>query len=253
AVLGNGTVVQANSENNSDLWTALKGSLNNLVLVTRFDIVAFKSGDLWGGVATYPPSTARAQLPALVEFTDAVAENPFGSLLFVWTYLKGAEDVAIQNLYEYTGDVEGLDPTKLPSPEFDAFSTDPAIGEPVASTLRIDNLTSLTAELDSPKELRSVIVCPACNHLLTNVSNLYASITFSNNLTVVNGVVDILEEKLAKYRDEDFFAYASVQFQPLPRVFTENSLERGGNVLGLDRYTDNNLCKSLHALKLIFS
>ncbi|KAL8869067.1 MAG: hypothetical protein Q9174_004549, partial [Haloplaca sp. 1 TL-2023] len=226
-VLGNGTVVQANNQTNGDLFTALKGSHNNLGLVTRFDIVAFKSGPLYGGIATYPESTARAQLPALVNFTDNVEKYPFGSLLVLWTYLKGAEEVAIQNLYEYTGDVEGLDASKPPSPEFDAFTTDPEIGEPIAeaSTLRIDSLTNLTLELDSPPDL----------------SNLYASITFSNNLTVLNGVVDILEEKLAKYRDADFFTYVGVQFQPLPRVFTEHGLDRGGNVLGLDRYTDNNL------------
>lgn len=157
-VLGNGTVVQANNQTNSDLFTALKGSSNNLGLVTRFDIVAFKQGDLWGGVANYDIKTARKQLEAFVKFTDNVAKRPYGSLIFVWTYLKATNSVSISNLYEYTGDVTGLNlsATKFPSPEFDEFAPASPIGPPTTSTLRTANLSSLTGELNSPVELRSV-------------------------------------------------------------------------------------------------
>ena len=72
-------------------------------------------------------------------------------------------------------------------------------------------------------------------------SNLYATLTFSNNLTVMQHVVEILNDELNFYKQDPFFVYASVQFQPLPRLLTEHSLERGGNVLGLDRYEDNNV------------
>lgn len=30
-------------------------------------------------------------------------------------------------------------------------------------------------------------------------------------------------------------------YQPLPRIFTDHSLERGGNILGLDREKGNNI------------
>ncbi|KAL8932158.1 MAG: hypothetical protein Q9216_006943 [Gyalolechia sp. 2 TL-2023] len=226
-VLGSGEIVQANNQTNPDLFTALKGSSNNLGIVTRFDIVAFKQGNLWGGVSTYDTSKAREQIQAIVRFTDNVAKRPFGSLISLWTYLKGQEGVSITNLYEYTGDAGllGLSPTKFPLPEFVDFAPTSPIGAPLTSTLRVTNLTSLTNELNSPPEL----------------SNLYATLTFSNNETVLNGVVNILGDELKKYQNQDFFVYASVQFQPLPRVFVEHSLDRGGNVLGLERNLDNNV------------
>lgn len=79
--------------------------------------------------------------------------------------------------------------------------------------------------------------------LLIIASNLYASITFSNNLTVISHVVEILKDELDKYKEQNFFVYASFQIQPLPRVFIQHGLDRGGNVLGLDRNLDNNVCK----------
>ena len=43
------------------------------------------------------------------------------------------------------------------------------------------------------------------------------------------------------YKKNAFFSYAAVEFQPLPKIFTQHSLDHGGNVLGLDRYEDNNV------------
>ena len=57
----------------------------------------------------------------------------------------------------------------------------------------------------------------------------------------MQNVADILNDEFNFYKNDSFFVYASVQFQPLPRLFTQHSLERGGNVLGLDRYKDNNV------------
>lgn len=57
-------------------------------------------------------------------------------------------------------------------------------------------------------------------------------------------VAEIIKDELQTYKKDPFFTYASVQFQPLPRVFTDHSIAQGGNVLGLDRYHDNNIGKS---------
>ena len=54
-------------------------------------------------------------------------------------------------------------------------------------------------------------------------------------------VAEILDDELNFYKKNASFTYAATQFQPLPRIFTQHSLERGGNVLGLDRYKDNNI------------
>ncbi|KAL9019301.1 MAG: hypothetical protein Q9185_003379 [Variospora sp. 1 TL-2023] len=224
-VLGNGTVVQANNQTNPDLFTALKGSSNNLGIVTRFDIIAFKQGNLWGGVASYDGKRVRKHLEAFVKFTDSLAQYPESSLIFVWSYIKAADIFLFNNLYEYTGNVEGLSESKFPSPAFDEFAPTSPVGSPISSTLRVADLSSLTGELNSPPGLR----------------NLFASITFSNNLTVLNGVADIINEELNQFKKEDFYVYLSFQIQPLPRVFVDRGLEQGPNVLGLDRNPENNV------------
>ncbi|KAI4142020.1 MAG: hypothetical protein LQ341_003340 [Variospora aurantia] len=214
-VLGNGTVVQANNQTNPDLFTALKGSSNNLGIVTRFDIIAFKQGNLWGGVASYDGKRVRKHIEAFVKFTDSLAQYPESSLIFIWSYIKAEDTFLFNNLYEYTGNVEGLSESKFPSPAFDEFAPTSPVGSPISSTLRVANLSSLTGELNSPPEL----------------SNLFASITFSNNLTVLNGVADIINEEINQIKKEDFYVYLSFQIQPLPRVFVDRGLEQGPNML----------------------
>ena len=58
---------------------------------------------------------------------------------------------------------------------------------------------------------------------------------------MLQGVADIIGKELHKYEKDPFFTYASVQFQPLPRIITDHAIANGGNVLGLDRYHDNNV------------
>ena len=57
----------------------------------------------------------------------------------------------------------------------------------------------------------------------------------------MQNVAEIIGHELSFYKNDAFFVYAAVEFQPLPRLFTQHSLERGGNVLGLDRYEGNNI------------
>ena len=45
-VLATGEVVHANAQENSDLWIALKGGLNNFGIVTSFKLKTFASGNI---------------------------------------------------------------------------------------------------------------------------------------------------------------------------------------------------------------
>ena len=58
---------------------------------------------------------------------------------------------------------------------------------------------------------------------------------------MLEGFVKILNDKLNFYKKDPFYTSAAILLQPLPRIFTDKSLERGGNVLGLDRYKDDNI------------
>ncbi|KAL1981320.1 hypothetical protein VTN96DRAFT_2813 [Rasamsonia emersonii] len=103
-VLANGSIINANSQTNSDLFKALKGGSNNFGIVTKIDLSAFPQGDLWGGVVRYDNSTStRAQLvPAIVNFTNHVEDDPFASLITFWQYSSALGANVFINALEYT-------------------------------------------------------------------------------------------------------------------------------------------------------
>ncbi len=70
-------------------------------------------------------------------------------------------------------------------------------------------------------------------------SNIYATLTFKNDVQTLGGVVQILTEAINVTNRDQPFVFASWQFQPLPRLFTDHSIYRGGNILGLDDTQDN--------------
>ena len=122
--------------------------------MTRFDIVAFPQGPIWGGTAIYNVTSREQLLPhlkAFNEFTDAVYKDPYGSLILLWYYAVAAKTFVVENLYEYTKDV--ANPAVFP-PAFVNFSQTSAIGPPVTNTLRVATLSNLTGELNSPPDVR---------------------------------------------------------------------------------------------------
>ena len=151
-VLGNGDIVQANNKTNPDLFKALKGSQNNLAIITRFDIVAFQQPLLWGGTTIYANTTIPKQLEAFVNFTDNVEKDPYASLIMLWLYTAAEKQVVVENLYEYTKPFAN-NATEYP-PAFSEFAPTSPIGPPLSNTLRSANLSSLTGELNSPANLR---------------------------------------------------------------------------------------------------
>ncbi|WYZ46147.1 hypothetical protein EsH8_IX_000372 [Colletotrichum jinshuiense] len=72
-VLANGTIVTASSETRPDLFKALKGSLNNIGIVTRFDLRAFPANDVYGGIVAFSFSQKTA---ILEKFVNLVRNNP---------------------------------------------------------------------------------------------------------------------------------------------------------------------------------
>ena len=237
-VLGNGTVVDANANENPDLWKGLKGSHGNLGIVSRFDIVTFAATPLWGGVAFYSGYDAVfATLKPFVDFANQIAQNPFGSLIQLYFHTPADNQITQLNLYEYTGNATEKKyythlesdnaPQVFPTP-FENFTFVGPMGKPVSNTLRIAEQGNLTDELVLPP----------------NFYNIFGPALFSANLTVLTEVNQIFRRIIQPYLEDPKSApyiQAQVQFQPIPRVFSDHSAERGGNVMGLDRYPDNNI------------
>ncbi|KAH7389519.1 hypothetical protein DE146DRAFT_767847 [Phaeosphaeria sp. MPI-PUGE-AT-0046c] len=85
-VLSTGQVVDANAKSNTDLFTALKGGLNNFGIVTRFDLKTFEQGPMWGGLILYPNSTDEVLLDTLHAFKDPANFDPHAMFTFGFVY-----------------------------------------------------------------------------------------------------------------------------------------------------------------------
>ncbi|KAI8936156.1 hypothetical protein NX059_007651 [Plenodomus lindquistii] len=214
-VLATGEVINASADENNDLHQALKGGSGNFGIVTRFDVQGFKAGNLWGGTVTYPKSVTQQHIEAYHAWTDNVVNYPEGSSIIFWSYLPTVGDIVIQAAYEDTVGNEA-------PAGFDQFM---AIPNATSSTLRIASHKDLTDELEQATGYRDV----------------FRTLSFKNDIEIYHKIVELHEQFVAEWKaetnDTDFVTQC--MFQSIPTIITKQSLARGGNVLGLDKETDN--------------
>ncbi|CAI6336800.1 unnamed protein product [Periconia digitata] len=214
-VTANGDVVNANADENPKLWQALKGGSGaNFGIVTRFDMFAFPTGNLWGGTATYNKSATAQQIAAYVKWTDNVVNYPDGSSIIFWSYLPALSDIVILAAYE--------DTTGNEAPAgFDDFMAIPRM----ADTLRIASHKELTDELEQA----------------TGYRDIWFTMTFANDAEIFTKIVELNEAFVNEWKstsdDPDFITQC--MFQSIPTIFAKHSVERGGNVMGLDKEDRN--------------
>lgn len=137
-VLANGTVVDANANENRDLWIALKGGSGNFGLVTRFDIEAIPFADkqkprMWGGIMMWNISVIDQVLDTMVDFTENLTD--VGSSSHIITGYDSAAGWLIIGALE---NKDNIDP-----PAFDGYK---AIPEQTLSTMRSDTLYNFAQE-----------------------------------------------------------------------------------------------------------
>ncbi|KAK2764445.1 hypothetical protein FQN54_009139 [Arachnomyces sp. PD_36] len=137
-VLASGEIANANSEENADLWHALKGGSNNFGIVTKIDFFAFPFDSLWGGVVAYPGSTASDQISAFVNFNDNLKDDPFASVISIWQSTSEMPELVILNAYEYT----------KPEPNPPILGEFLAIPGNISDSMRITDLRDVTEELE---------------------------------------------------------------------------------------------------------
>ena len=99
-VLADGRIVQANANENKDLWKALKGGLGNFGIVTRFDVQAFKSGPLWGGIRASDKSHTKDIIKALIDFTNNNHKSPETAFIINFTANQSPDIVVAQVLVD---------------------------------------------------------------------------------------------------------------------------------------------------------
>jgi FAD/FMN-containing dehydrogenase len=85
-VLANGSIVNANQQENSDLWKALKGGGLNFGIVTRFDLRAMPAVDLAYGQSIILSNHSDEVIDAVVEFTNHAEERSDDHLITLFTH-----------------------------------------------------------------------------------------------------------------------------------------------------------------------
>ena len=144
-VLANGSLVNANSGENPDLFTALKGGSNNFGIVTRFDLSTFSHGDFWGGFIFYPGSTVDQQLRAFENFMDPNNFDPYAEMICAIGYEGATGSFLVSNGIYYTKPVTN-------PPIFQPFtSIQPQLG----NTMRISNISDFVNEEEAQQAVNS--------------------------------------------------------------------------------------------------
>lgn len=143
-VLADGRIVHANATHRRDLYFALRGGGNNFGIVTRFDLMTYPLGDMWGGMTVYDLSKNRTIYDAFYWFNYNSVTDPKAALIVAVSHVSSLGYI-MSNSYEF------IDPVANP-PAFQNFTAVPSL----ANTQRITNLTDLTSELKAtqPSGLR---------------------------------------------------------------------------------------------------
>lgn len=125
-VLASGDIVDAGADVNSDLWRSLKGGANNFGIVTRYDMVTFPQGPLWGGFVYYDPPNFSSQIASMVEELKRSDASNRTHFIVASAYIAQLDQtVCINRVYHTDGDEQApeLKPFTMVLPQVDGFGS----------------------------------------------------------------------------------------------------------------------------------
>ncbi|KAJ2991355.1 hypothetical protein NUW58_g2544 [Xylaria curta] len=106
-VLADGNIVTASSEQNSDLYKALKGGSNNFGIVTRFDMTTFRRTPIWSASLVHPESAGnagQAHIAGIKKWIDDVENYQNSSAIVFWSYRPALKQtIIISGLADVSG------------------------------------------------------------------------------------------------------------------------------------------------------
>ncbi|KUI67310.1 Bifunctional solanapyrone synthase [Cytospora mali] len=213
--LASGEVVNANADENHDLWLALKGGSNNFGVVTRFDFQTFTQGPFWGGNVYYFPPIFPAQIDALaVELNRHVSEqDPDTHIMISTGYASQFKTNMCLNTVYYTKEA-----TEAPS--------------------ALVPFTHIQPQLPQLNSLRPLSLTEAAAGQAAGVSNqvrcLYMNMTVRADASTLKNAADLYTSGIAPLQESVAGLVCSFTLQPYPVPLLRASVAKGGNSLGLD-------------------
>ncbi|KAF6828032.1 FAD binding domain-containing protein [Colletotrichum plurivorum] len=214
-VLADGRIVNANSETNPELFKALKGGSSNFGIVTRFDMEAVPANDIYTGVHLVSKDKSDAVLEALVEFTDRDESFADDAMLAIYMHNTAMADDIVIPISRIN--VRGNENTTA----FAKVNQIPAIDSKMTHVSHADHARN----------------CQTAG----GARSVWFTLAFKNDVSIMKTAVDAHQE----FVDVMKAAIGAGEFtsqmvlQPVPTYFAKIGRERGGNVLGLDKETEN--------------
>ncbi|KFY25434.1 hypothetical protein V493_04664 [Pseudogymnoascus sp. VKM F-4281 (FW-2241)] len=209
-VLADGRVVNANSKENADLWKAQKGASGNLGFVTRIDQQTVQGTQLWGGFTSYELSERDAVFAAYIDFVEKTEENSPDQVIVAMYY--DSTGFSIQSILTNNKGIPN-------APAFDGFLALPNI----SSTVTSGPISDIIPQFTGPTPLGLF-------------ANWFTGMA-TNNLEVLKSIDDLHHQYIplmqAAAPNSNFSTL--VDFQPVTNSMVDNSVKRGGNILGLER------------------
>ncbi|CAG9998328.1 unnamed protein product [Clonostachys byssicola] len=212
--LASGEIVNANADENADLWTALKGAGNNLGIVTRFDMRTFKQGPIYGGTVFYFSPSFPSQIEALVTELRKPDASKETHLMISQGFSAAINKDTIMCLNQpyYTQAVE--DP-----PELQPFTkVQPQIDQ--MNSMRLHTVLEGAKEQEASSQ--------------TNVRCAYMNITVKADADTLKAASEFYTAGLTEPVKSVENAMYSFTLQPYPLSLLEKSAASGDNVLGLN-------------------
>ncbi|RJE20525.1 FAD binding domain-containing protein [Aspergillus sclerotialis] len=205
-VLANGTIVNANKNENTDLFHALKGGGNNFGIVTAYTLETHPIGKVWGGNYVFDHKKTPQVLEAIRNFVDYYPDDK--AAVIVTLERAAMLDTWIMFLF-YDG----------PSPPKGVF----------------DNFTDL-GPFDTTKTWDSYYDLLKHNDQFILHGQRYV---IGTETTPLPATPDILQEYLDHWYEvaesvlDVTGVIASIAFQPMPTAITSKARARGGDLIDL--------------------
>jgi hypothetical protein len=200
-VLGSGKIVNANAQQNPDLFRALKGGLNNLGVVTRFDFTTVPYDQILGGSIVHDISLRDEVFSAFAGIADAKTYDVHASLVTSLLFNGTAKTWVLQSTPAYT------------EPELK-----PKVYEELFAIPTLSNQLHLTK-----------ISTFANESALPPLNWLFETVTFGVSETLLGRMFDSFNETLQGFNPPGTTLW-SIALEPLPAVISARGA--GKNALG---------------------
>ncbi|KAH8175230.1 FAD binding domain-containing protein [Sarocladium implicatum] len=213
-VLADGSVVNANVDENPDLFKSLKGGSGNFGFVTRVDQPVFPSNELWAGFTFFDFNDREKSFDAFLQFIDDMDEDRASQVInsFQWTGTELTVITVMSNI-------------------------DAIPDAPIFENYRAINATSTTTNIGKAAEL----VPQFTGATPLGIFPQWSTGLVKNDKRILTFMADGLEKVVAKLQAASPGTNFEMilQFQPVTQHMVEIGKENGGNVLGLeDRVVD---------------